>query len=123
VTLAIFLEVALLTGHSTEGKIHVGRCAPDIVILDLNMPSMNGIDAAKRIRQISRSTAIVFLTGYTDADIKQLALEFGHLWLEAQMSTLSCYQLSKRLKPLLHRSEKNLAHSVLPLDRVRARIA
>ena len=38
----------------------------DIVILDINMPDMDGISLAARIKDIQPDTAIVFLTGYSD---------------------------------------------------------
>jgi len=41
---------------------------PDIVIPDLNIRGMKGIETAKRIRARTRSMAIVFLTEITDAD-------------------------------------------------------
>ena len=62
----------LLDWHSFQvcGEAQDGRDAitkvtelrPDIVILDINMPGMNGINAAYEIRRISPSTKIVFLT-------------------------------------------------------------
>jgi len=50
---------------------------PDIVILDLSMPRMNGIEAARLIRQRVRSTGIAFLSQNTDADIKQKSKPYG----------------------------------------------
>jgi len=43
---------------------------PDIVIPDLNARGMNGIETGKRIRERTRSTAKVFLTGIIDGDIR-----------------------------------------------------
>ena len=40
----------------------VVQLSPDVVILDLTMPLMNGLDAAQRIRQIAPSTKIVFFS-------------------------------------------------------------
>lgn len=40
----------------------VAELSPDVVILDLTMPVMNGLDAAQRIRQIAPSTKIVFFS-------------------------------------------------------------
>lgn len=75
---------AHIVGEACDGLEAVEKATqlqPDIVILDLNMPRMNGIEAARRIRQWSRSTAIVFLTADADADIKENALSFGHAYV------------------------------------------
>jgi two-component system invasion response regulator UvrY len=40
----------------------VWELAPDVVILDLTMPTLGGFDTAKRIRQISPETKIIFFS-------------------------------------------------------------
>ena len=47
---------------------------PDIVLLDIGLPKMNGIEAARRIRHISPASRIVFLTADGNQDIMQVAL-------------------------------------------------
>lgn len=63
---------AILELHSLEvcGEADDGRKAvelvldlkPDIVLLDINMPGMDGLSAASEVRRVSPSTKIVFLT-------------------------------------------------------------
>jgi len=50
---------------------------PDIVLLDIRMPILNGIEAAKRIRQDSPHSRIIFVTQENDAEIKVAALATG----------------------------------------------
>ena len=38
----------------------------DILLLDIEMPSMNGVELAKRIRKENDAVQIIFITGYTD---------------------------------------------------------
>jgi len=81
---ALVDHLAHIVGEACDGLEAVEKVIklrPDIVILDLGMPRMNGIDAARRIRQESCSTAIVFLTENTDNDIKQEALCVGHAYV------------------------------------------
>lgn len=47
---------------------------PDIILLDLGLPKLNGIEAARRIRQYSPKSRIVFLTADGNKDIMQAAL-------------------------------------------------
>jgi len=48
---------------------------PDLIVLDINLPDINGIDAAKKIRQVSPSSRIIFASLDNDADIRAAALE------------------------------------------------
>jgi DNA-binding NarL/FixJ family response regulator len=50
---------------------------PDVVVLDLSMPVLNGIAAAKRILEAKPSTKIVFISVEKDSDTCRAALEAG----------------------------------------------
>lgn len=50
---------------------------PDLILLDIGLPVMNGLDAADKIRQVSPRSKIVFLTQENDADIRDTALAAG----------------------------------------------
>ena len=50
---------------------------PDIIVLDITMPCLNGIEAAKLIRQQSPKSAIVFLTQIDNQEVCDAALAFG----------------------------------------------
>jgi len=79
---------ALLQSHAgweVCGEAHTGREAvakaeelkPDIVILDISMPDLNGVDAAKRIRKGSPDTEVLILSvHYSDQLIRDI-LEAG----------------------------------------------
>ncbi|HXN20663.1 MAG TPA: response regulator transcription factor [Candidatus Binatus sp.] len=79
---------ALLQPHAgweIVGEAHTGREAvskaeelkPDVVILDISMPDLNGVDAAKRIRKASPDTEVLILSvHYSDQLIRDI-LEAG----------------------------------------------
>ncbi len=72
-------------GWEVCGEAHTGREAvakaeelkPDVVILDISMPDLNGVDAAKRIRKSSPDTEVLILSvHYSDQLIRDI-LEAG----------------------------------------------
>jgi DNA-binding NarL/FixJ family response regulator len=52
---------------------------PDLIILDIGLPSLNGIDAARRIRKLSPKSKILFMSQESSADVVQEALALGAL--------------------------------------------
>jgi DNA-binding NarL/FixJ family response regulator len=52
---------------------------PDLVVLDISMPGLNGIEAAQRLRAARCNAKIVFLTVHKDLDYVRSALATGAL--------------------------------------------
>ena len=52
---------------------------PDLVVLDISMPGMSGIEVARELRQRSNTAIIVFLTVHEDAQIMASCLAAGGL--------------------------------------------
>ena len=50
---------------------------PEIILLDIGLPKLNGIEAALRIRQLSPSSKIIFLSQNSDLDVVLAALDTG----------------------------------------------
>ena len=50
---------------------------PDLILLDIGLPNLNGLEAAKRICQVAPEAAIIFLTQYSDKDTVGAALGTG----------------------------------------------
>jgi NarL family two-component system response regulator LiaR len=50
---------------------------PDIVIMDIVMPKLNGLEATKQVRQVSPTTALLILTAYSDIRYITELLEAG----------------------------------------------
>jgi DNA-binding NarL/FixJ family response regulator len=50
---------------------------PDLILLDIGLPKLNGIEAARQIRQRSPSSKIIFLSQNSDLDIVRAAFDTG----------------------------------------------
>jgi len=50
---------------------------PDLVLLDIGLPTLNGIEAARRIRKVSPASRILFVSENRSADIAEEALSTG----------------------------------------------
>ncbi|GKX67235.1 response regulator [Inconstantimicrobium mannanitabidum] len=50
---------------------------PDMIIIDIRMPGMNGIDAIKYIKDIDKKCKIIILSGYRDFEYMQSAIKLG----------------------------------------------
>jgi two-component system, OmpR family, response regulator VanR len=50
---------------------------PDIIITDIQMPKLNGLEFVKRIRQKDKKTQIIIITAFSDKDYLLKAIELG----------------------------------------------
>jgi NarL family two-component system response regulator LiaR len=58
-----------IVGEAANGEEAVRlakELKPDIVIMDIVMPKLNGLEATKQVRQVSPATALLILTAYSD---------------------------------------------------------
>jgi len=90
--------------HAWDGKEAVemfSKCNPQMVLMDINMPVMNGYEAAQEIRKMSKSVPIVALTAYAYASDEHKALEVG---MDAYMSKpLNAKKLKEMINTMVHK--------------------
>jgi DNA-binding NarL/FixJ family response regulator len=71
-----------IVGEDSDGLQavqRVGQLQPDLILLDIGLPSMNGIAAARRIRELSPKSKILFVSQESSVDFVQEALALGAL--------------------------------------------
>jgi len=50
---------------------------PDLILMDIGLPTLNGIDATRQIRHLAPDSKIIFVTQESDTDLVQEALSLG----------------------------------------------
>lgn len=80
VTLIGLLPGITVIGAATDGEDAVRQAVelrPDVVLMDLNMPRCNGVEATERLRRLRPDAAVVVLTTYSDDAWVFAALQAG----------------------------------------------
>jgi len=71
------LRVIAEAADGLEAIQKAQKLEPDLILLDIGLPNLNGIEAAIRIRQVAAGAKIIFLTQNSDKDIVLAALGTG----------------------------------------------
>jgi DNA-binding NarL/FixJ family response regulator len=69
-----------IVGYAADGKALVQAAEelrPDVIVLDISMPVLNGLEAAERIRRILPSVKLIFLSQHLDPAYLRQALKIG----------------------------------------------
>lgn len=80
------------------------RLEPDLILTDINMPMMTGLELAKRVRELRPATQVVILSGYDDFRYAQTAIQYniiGYL-----LKPISAKELSAELASIKKRMDE-----------------
>ena len=69
-----------ICGEAENGEAAVAlvqATKPDLVVLDLSMPGLNGIEAARQVRAVAPATGMVLFTNYASPELTTLARSVG----------------------------------------------
>ena len=67
-------------GEASDGLEAVQRAEelqPDLILLDIGLPKLNGLEAANRIQRVAPNSKIIFVTQENDSDVVRAALSNG----------------------------------------------
>ena len=98
-----------------EGLIRSMENEYDLIILDIKLPGMNGLDICKKLRQEKIDTPIIMLTSKSEEIDKILGLEFGAD--DYMTKPFSIRELVARVKSVLRRGKKESQDSAFT-DRI-----
>jgi DNA-binding NarL/FixJ family response regulator len=89
-------EIAGNAGNGLETVEAAVRLDPDVLVLDITLPGIDGIEVAHRLRHAGCRTKLVFLTVHEDPDYVRAALEAGGVAYVAKA------RLATDLLPAIH---------------------
>ena len=76
------------------------RLGPEVIIADVAMPVLNGLDAARRIKEDAPNVKFIFLTMHVDPNLAAAALELGPIGFVLKHATGT--ELLKAIDAVLH---------------------
>ena len=94
------------------------RFRPEVIVVDVGMPVLNGLDAARRIKEDTPSVKFIFLTMQADPNLAAAALELGLIGFVIKHAAGS--ELLKAIDSVLH-GKAYLSHQVRANDWVDTR--
>jgi len=71
------IEIVAEAENGIEAVEQVRTHRPDIVLMDLVMPEMNGVEATRQVLTVSSGTKVIVLTSFTEDDLVFPAIEAG----------------------------------------------
>ena len=90
-----------------EGLAFASTQAPDLIVLDVRLPGMDGFEVLRRLRAVGSKAPVLFLTARDDEFDKVVGLELGAD--DYVTKPFALRELMSRIKALLRRSSGDLA--------------
>ncbi len=73
-----------VVGEAADGREAIVKCEqlqPDIVVLDIGLPDLNGIEVAQLIRTVAKQARVIFLTENKLLEVAREALKVGNAFI------------------------------------------
>jgi DNA-binding NarL/FixJ family response regulator len=83
------LQIIAEVSDGLEAVRKAQELQPDLILLDIGLPGLNGIEAARRIRTLSPQSRILFVSQESSADVIEEAMNSGALGYVAKTQAAS----------------------------------
>lgn len=100
-----------VVGTATDGRMLIEeftRLKPDVVVIDVGMPLLNGLDAGRQLKSLQRGVKLIYLTMNPEPDLAREALRLGASGYVLKSSAAS------ELKQAIHEALKGRSY-ITPL--------
>jgi len=81
------LEIICEASDGLEAVQKSAQLQPDLILLDIGLPNLNGLEAARQIRNVSPDSRILFVTGDDTPEVVEEALRIGALGYVIKLDT------------------------------------
>lgn len=88
-----------MAANGTEALNLLETFQPDLILMDMKMPGMNGIDTLRQIRRLNTKVGVIMMTAYGDAQNLEQAQELGVLHYMSKPFDL--FELRDRVREFL----------------------
>lgn len=112
------LTVAATASDGREGLDRFRECMPDLIISDVKMPVMDGLDMIKAIKELGKEVPVLLLSGYQEFEYVRTALTYGAA--DYILKPVTPEGLVKAVEPAIgllrqraHEQRKKLAKSMI----------
>ena len=127
-TVRLFLQIHLdlvIIGECSDGLEAVQKSEelqPDLILLDIGLPNLNGLEAARQIRKVAPASRILFLTSYRWPEIVQEAMSVGALGFVLKVK--ASHELLPAIRTVLRDSSSSVRdfHLSIPTSPLAARV-
>ncbi len=79
-SLRLILDPEYLLTYASHGRDaveYIRRHDPDLLIMDIKMPHLNGLDALREIKRLKPRQKVLIITGYESSDVAAEAIQAG----------------------------------------------
>jgi CheY-like chemotaxis protein len=90
-------DVVASVSNGSDAVEAVTELRPDVLVVDLMLPDMDGLEICRRLKQVAPETAVVIVTAFDDKYIQTIALQ------EGAASFVAKHWAAETLLPTIHR--------------------